>query len=45
VFQIAVFHPEDRKLSLSFLGKDGQAPADLNPPKKEAKEEKKEGVK
>src|SRR3989338_9136190 len=43
MFQIAVFHPEDRKLSLSFLGKDGQVPADLKPPKKEeAKEEKKE---
>lgn len=26
VFQIAVFHPGDRKLSLSFLGKDGKAP-------------------
>lgn len=36
VFQIAVFHPTDRKLSLSFLGKDGQAPADLKP---EAKKE------
>ena len=43
MFQIAVFHPEDHKLSLSFLGKDGQAPADLKPPKEEkAKEEKKE---
>src|SRR3990167_4442388 len=37
VFQIAVFHPEDRKLSLSFLGKDGAAPS--NPPAPEAKKE------
>ena len=26
IFQIAVFHPEDRKLSLSFLGKPGEPP-------------------
>ena len=37
VFQIAVFHPEDRKLSLSFLGKDGAAKS--NPPAPEAKKE------
>jgi len=35
LFQIAVFQPEGRKLSLSFLGKDGQ-------PKKVAEEKKEE---
>ena len=35
LFQIAVLNPEERKLSLSFLGKDGQ-------PKKVAKEKKEE---
>ncbi|MEK7559698.1 MAG: S1 RNA-binding domain-containing protein [Patescibacteria group bacterium] len=34
LFQIAVFQPEQKKLSLSFLGKDGQ-------PKKSSEEEKK----
>lgn len=36
LFQVAVFNPEERKLSLSFLGKDGQ------PKKEKEKEEKKD---
>ncbi len=32
MFQIAVFHPTDRKLSLSFLGKDGQPPPEALKP-------------
>ena len=36
IFQIAIFQPDLKKLSLSFLGKDGQ------PKKTEEKEEKKE---
>ncbi len=38
VFQIVVFHPEDRKLSLSFLGKPGEPP--IKPMMEVAKEEK-----
>lgn len=37
VFQIVVFQPENRKLSLSFLGKEGEAPRNL---KAEVAEEK-----
>ncbi len=38
VFQIVVFHPEDRKLSLSFLGKPGEPP--IKPMTEMPKEEK-----
>ncbi len=41
IFQIAVFQPENRKLSLSFLGKEGEAPRNLKTEIEESKEEKK----
>ncbi|MEK9175193.1 MAG: S1 RNA-binding domain-containing protein [Patescibacteria group bacterium] len=41
IFQIAVFQPENCKLSLSFLGKEGEAPRNLKTEIEESKEEKK----
>lgn len=41
VFQIVVFQPENRKLSLSFLGKEGEAPRNLKAESAETREEQK----
>ncbi len=40
VFQIVVFQPENRKLSLSFLGKDGEAPRPITKAVEEKEAEK-----